>query len=57
MDIGLGVYHCQREEAVLTAMQEDKTVKDNEGIPATASERAQGRRKTAIQGLGDRETG
>lgn len=28
MDIGMGVYHCQREEAVLTAMQEDKTVKD-----------------------------
>lgn len=57
MDIDLGVYHCQREEAILTAAQEAKTVKDSEGIPATMSERARDRRKTAVQGLGNRETG
>jgi len=33
MDLYLGVYHCQREEAILTAMQEDKIVKGSEGIP------------------------
>lgn len=57
MDIDVGVYHCQREEAILTAAQEAETVKDSEGIPATMSERAQGPRKTAVQGLENRVTG
>lgn len=57
MDIDLGVNHCQREEAILTTTQEDETVSDSEGIPATRSERAWARRKTAEQGLGNRETG
>lgn len=54
MDIDVGVYHCQREEAILTAAQEAKTVKDSEGIPATMSERARAPRKTAVQGLENR---
>lgn len=57
MDIDLGVNHCQREEAILTTTQEDETVSDSEGIPATGSKRARARRKTAEQGLGNRETG
>lgn len=35
MDIDLGVHHCKRKEAFLTTTQENKTVKDSEGIPAT----------------------
>lgn len=58
MDIDLGVHHCQREEAILTTMQEDKTVSDSEGIPATMRERARAIvRQQALQGLGNRETG
>lgn len=57
MDTDLGVHHCKREEAILTTTQEGKTVKDSEGIPATTSERARGRRQIAMQGLGNRETG
>lgn len=56
MDIDLGVYHCQRQEVILTAT-EDKTVKDSEGIPATMSGRARGRRKKHSAGIrrpGDR---
>jgi hypothetical protein len=42
MDLDLGVYHCQREEAILTAMQKDKIVKGREGIPGNDEKNRRG---------------
>lgn len=36
MDTDMGLYHCQREEAIVTLGQENKAV-NNEGILATLS--------------------
>lgn len=47
MDLDLGVYHCQREEAVLTPVQEGKTVKNSMFIPAML-------RKTGVEPLSGR---
>lgn len=50
MDLNLGVHHCQREEAILTTIQVDKTVEGSEGILATVS------RRTGLEPLSDRNT-
>lgn len=58
MDINLGVYHCQRKEAILTATREHQALKESEGIPAAMSEWTGGEpsldSSARIRGPGDR---
>lgn len=54
MDIDLGLYHCQREEAIVTSRQDDKTMNGSEDTHATLQEGARSSRKTTFK---DRVTG